>query len=1340
MKKKHLLGYFLFVILLLFIFTSCNNASKPPPIKTPVFSSYRDIPGVTSEEIDAIEAIKKNREFFIYGMLTGTEAFRSVDGDVRGFTAIFCDWLTKLFDIQFLPELFSWTYLIDGLRTHDIDFTGDLTKTETRLRSYFMTDAIAQRSIIYIRLVNSTPLQEIRETRLPRYAILSGTTTVNDVLYNAMEPFELILVSEFTEVYELMKAGKVDALLAEASNEEVFDIFDDIAIMNFLPLVYSPVSFTTQNPDLEPFISVIQKALENNATRSLNEFYNQGYQEYIQNKLLMRLTEEEFEYIKNNSTVPFAAEIDNYPMSFFNTRERQWQGICFDVLKKVEELTGLEFVLVNDQYTDWHALIKVLENGDAQIISELLHTQDREGHFLWANTIVLTDQSALISKIDHNDITFNEILSVRVGVHTGTGHAEMFRRWFPTHRNTIEYDNQFNLLKALTNGDIDMVMSSTNSLLHLTNFQEQPGYKINFVFENTLASTFGFHKDAFILRSIVDKALALINIRAITGQWVRKTYDYRVMLVEAQRPWIIGVASMIFIIFVCGTIILMRNNEKRKMMSSYDYANKLTGTLARITRSPIISAGILKDAAEMIALEGCSALNTSRVAVWSISEEGDILKSISCYHASTKEFIIQDDVDLSRKKTFHKLLTTERLIITHDVKKSLLWPEFAGDGYDHPDISASLDIPIYIDGKLAGLIGIEQTSFGKYTDKRDWTIEEQNFASSLADLWALSLISGELRVAHAIAEEGSKAKSQFLATMSHEIRTPMNAIIGMSDLLLLEKMDSSQLRCVKDIHVSALALVNIINDILDFSKIQSGNFYLQPIHYDFYILIDNIKSMVHFLLKDKNVIFKFITENDLPRFLYGDDVRLRQVLLNILGNAIKFTDEGSVTFNISSDDTNIHFRINDTGIGIPEDEIPILFNAFMQVNTQITRGKEGTGLGLSITKSLLDQMGAQISVKSILGEGSAFHITIPKVFGDESLVHKTSNSENFLYAPNAKILVVDDNSINLNVASGLLGLCKINAETASSGKQAIKMIRENNYDLVFMDHMMPEMDGIEATKILRETGFKLPIIALTANAIAGAREEYIAAGMDDLLNKPINKSLLNQLLLFWLPQEKVNIITNESIIRNGNKKPAVARFWQKVEQIKGLSVETGLDRVSGQRDVLEKSFKLTIKEIEKCDRNLKTFLASNDLRNFSIEVHSMKGSLANIGVMELSKRAFELETAADNGDSSFCTSGLPQFLENLGNLKKDLEEAFAEESRFKGRLEITPETSEMLKSIFEKLRTAFADSNFLAIDECMEELGSINTGETLEEELEKIRDAVMITDYNEALEVMQKLV
>ena len=585
------------------------------------------------------------------------------------------------------------------------------------------------------------------------------------------------------------------------------------------------------------------------------------------------------------------------------------------------------------------------------------------------------------------------------------------------------------------------------------------------------------------------------------------------------------------------------------------------------------------------------------------------------------------------------------------------------------------------------------------------------------------------------AQAASEAKSQFLANVSHEIRTPMNAILGMSELILSEKLNKRQKQYVEDIKTSAMALLDIINQILDLSKIQSYKMNLIPVHYDFKAMLDSIGSMVRFLIKNEDVTFSMDIHGDLPQYLYGDNVRLRQILLNILGNAVKFTKAGYVYFGIEINDAHISFTIKDTGFGIKEEDIPYLFEAFKQVDMVRNRDIKGTGLGLTITKALVEMMGGQIGVESIYGKGTTFNVLIPKVLGDGNKMHRSLSEGRAMCSPGTKILVVDDNLINLNVISGLLRLSNVTAFTATSGLMAIEMIQNNSYDLIFMDHMMPEMDGIEAMKIIRETGSKAPIIALTANAITSAKEMLLAAGMDDFLSKPIVKEELNGILMKWIPGSKfINSDTEKSWpVDRGHKEST--DLLEKIGRIKGLSIHKGMESVSGQVDLYEGTLKLFVREIEKCIAKLNNFISLGDMHNFEIEAHSMKNSLANIGAMELSAKAYELETGSSRSDRDFCTSHLQFFLEELHGLGNRLMEVFNSMSLDKGTSALTPELIMILKKIKESMK----EVKYEDINDGLINLEGLDLGGSLKDKIEEIKDLIIIMDYDKALEKINKL-
>ena len=522
-----------------------------------------------------------------------------------------------------------------------------------------------------------------------------------------------------------------------------------------------------------------------------------------------------------------------------------------------------------------------------------------------------------------------------------------------------------------------------------------------------------------------------------------------------------------------------------------------------------------------------------------------------------------------------------------------------------------------------------------------------------------------IHIAKNRSDTASQVKSSFLANMSHEIRTPMNAVIGMAELLLHEPLSERQRDYVNDIMSSTHALLSIINDILDLSKIESGKLSINLVNYDFPAMIDNINSMFRYVAQKKGLDFRFESIGEMPKTLYGDDIRLRQVLTNLCGNAVKYTDKGFVRLKVTVSDDMLIFEIKDTGMGIHKAAIPKIFNAFEQDKTDKNRSIVGTGLGLAISRAFVKMMGGEIMLDSEEDEGTVVTVMIPIVLGSESEVkqEKKITVELAIHAPSAKILLVDDNEFNLKVAHGLLMLFGIDAKKAASGKEAIEMVMENEFDIVFMDHMMPEMDGVEATREIRKLGGEyksLPIIAFTANAVHGAKEMFLVNGFNGFISKPIDMHRLVEVLIEWLPKEKVTQITEEDMKVN-LENTIEGAFWEALERIGDINADIGLRRVSDVKSMYFDNLVLFNKKLlQECQR-LTECLDNVDIEGFSISIHAMKSTLATIGAMTLSETALKLEKASKNKDLIYCIERFPYFKEKLLSLHKELSDILPEE-------------------------------------------------------------------------------
>ena len=593
-----------------------------------------------------------------------------------------------------------------------------------------------------------------------------------------------------------------------------------------------------------------------------------------------------------------------------------------------------------------------------------------------------------------------------------------------------------------------------------------------------------------------------------------------------------------------------------------------------------------------------------------------------------------------------------------------------------------------------------------------------------------------------LADSANQAKSDFLSNMSHEIRTPINAIMGMDEMILRDSKDNVILEYANNIQNAAKNLLGIVNDILDFSKIEAGKMEIIPVEYSLSSLLNDLLHMIEKRADDKGLEFIVLADKNLPSELFGDEIRIKQIITNILTNAVKYTEKGSVTLQVtfkkkSNEIILLHISVTDTGIGIKEEDMEKLFSAFERIEEKRNRTIEGTGLGMNITQKLLTMMKSTLKVQSVYGKGSTFSAEIEQKvlswepLGDFEESYKKTLSQRKEYhekfiAPDAKILVVDDTPMNLTVVKGLLRQTKVQIETAESGAECLNLVEKNHYDIIFLDHRMPNMDGVETLAEMKEMptnkNVETPVISLTANAISGAREQYIAAGFQDYLTKPIDSAKLEQMMIKYLPPEKVKISTGEtSEVEEEIKIPA------EFQNLQGIDAAAGIKNCGSDEDY-KNALKVFANSISTGAEEIEKFFDNQDWKNYTTKVHALKSTSRIIGAAELSELAKNLEDAGNAGNISEIKNSTPKLLELYRNFDTVLE--FLQDKKVDDASKPLIEDAQLAEA-YEALKEIAASFDFDNAQFVLQELENYRLPENEIEKYKKIKSAVENLDWEQ---------
>jgi len=602
-----------------------------------------------------------------------------------------------------------------------------------------------------------------------------------------------------------------------------------------------------------------------------------------------------------------------------------------------------------------------------------------------------------------------------------------------------------------------------------------------------------------------------------------------------------------------------------------------------------------------------------------------------------------------------------------------------------------------------------------------------------------------------IEKAANKAKSQFLSNMSHEIRTPINAVLGMDEMILRETNENNTRQYATNIHNAGKTLLSLVNDILDFSKIEAGKMEIIPVQYDLSSMINDLVNMTQTKAEEKHLTFIVNVDKTIPHLLCGDEIRIKQCITNILTNAVKYTEQGSITMNIGWKDLGgnritLTAQVIDTGIGIRQEDMAKLFHAFERIEERRNRTIEGTGLGMNIVQQLLALMGTTLQVQSEYGKGSDFSFGVEQQvinrepIGDFTATYRqsiaaSSNYHESFHAPEARILVVDDTPLNLTVIKGLLKQTLLQIDTAASGQETLALITRQTYNIIFIDHRMPGMDGIETLHAMKTLHGNLnqgvPCIALTANAVAGARDMYLQEGFTDYLTKPIDSAKLENMLIKYLPPRLVTMQHPDDSIDPAQEPQANAD--SPVLQLKGIDIAAALKNC-GSLELLESVIHDFYEAIPSKAQQIQAYADNQDWKNYTVQVHALKSSARLIGALQLSQDAMYLEECGNAQDAAQIAARTPGLISLYTSYRTLLEPAVKPVQDTSGKTQISSDDYETAMANLKECIQAF---DFDTADQIITMLDGYIIPDSMKPPFTAIKEKTAAVDRDALLQLFQ---